>query len=340
MLQKIAAVSFFLMISTLVFSQKKDSLKLNDNQVIIGEIQSMDQSVLVFKTSFSDSDFKIKWWKVKEVYSKRFFIITLSDGRRFNSSIATDSIDKKHVNLIDEGEKITTELNKVTSLDPFENSFFQRLEVAFDAGFSSTKANNFQQLTANATINYKAFKWNFLSGLSMVYSKQDNTDNISRYEGNFSTQRFLPKEWYLSGAVDLLSNSDQKLDLRTTGSLGGGYFIKKNNNLYFGTGAGLAYNHESYSDQESSQSSLESYISADFNKYDIGDFSILTSATLSPSLTQSGRLRFDYRFSLKYDLTSSIYLKSSLTYNFDNQAVEGATKGDYTFQITVGWDND
>jgi len=340
MLQKIAAVSFFLMISTLVFSQKKDSLKLNDNQVIIGEIQSMDQSVLVFKTSFSDSDFKIKWWKVKEVYSKRYFIITLSDGRRFNSSIATDSIDKKHVNLIDEGEKVTTELNKVTSLDPFENSFFKRLLVAIDAGFSSTKANNFQQLTANGKFDYKAFKWNFLAGFSLVYSRQDNTDNISRYEGNVSTQRFLPKEWYLSTGVDLLSNSDQKLKLRTTASLGAGYFIKKNNNLYFGTGAGLAYNHETYTDAGDGKSSLESYISADFNKYDIGDFSILTSATLSPSLTESGRLRFDYKFSLKYDLTSSIYLKSALTYNFDNQAVEGATKGDYTFQITVGWDND
>lgn len=341
MLQKVFPLFFFLTLCSFVFSQKKDSLKLNDGQVLIGEIQSMDQSVLVFKTSFSDSDFKIKWWKVKEIYSKRFFILSLSDGRRFNSSIRTDSIDKKHINLIDDGEKVTTTLNRVISLDPFSNgSFFKRLDLAFDAGFSLTKANNFQQLTTNAKIDYKAFKWNFLNAFNLVYSRQDNTDNISRYEANISTQRFLPKEWYLSTGIDLLSNSDQKLKLRTTGSLGAGYFIKKNNNLYFGAGAGLAYNHETYTDVLDSKSSLESYISADFNKYDIGDFSILTSATFSPSLTEKGRMRFDYKFSLKYDLTSSIYLKSALTYNFDNQPVTGATKGDYTFQITVGWDND
>ena len=339
MKKKLLPVLFIFLLSNVLFSQK-DSLKLGNDEILIGEIQSMDQSVLIFKTSFSDSDFKIKWRKVKEVYSKRFFIISLSDGSRFNSSINTDSIDKKHINLIDSGEKISTDLNKVTSLDPFESSFFKRLLVAIDAGFSSTKANNFQQLTANGKFDYKAFKWNFLTEFSLVYSRQDNTDNISRYEANINAQRFLPKEWYLSSGIDLLSNSDQKLKLRTTGSLGVGYFIKKNNNLYFGTGAGLAYNNETYTDVGDSKSSLESYVSTDFNKYDIGDFSILTSATLSPSITESGRVRFDYKFSLKYDLTSSIYLKSSLTYNYDNQPVQGASKGDYTFQITVGWDND
>lgn len=341
MLGKKFATLFFLILNTVVFSQKKDSLLLDNNQVLIGEIQTMDQSVLVFKTSFSDSDFKIKWWKVKEVYSQQSFIISLSDGRRYNSSINTDSINKKQIILMDYDEKVITSLNKVTSLDPFESSFFKRLLIAIDAGFSSTKANNFQQLTANGKFDYKAFKWNFLAGFSLVYSRQDNTDNISRYEGNLSAQRFLPNDWFLSSGLDLLSNSDQQLKLRTTGSLGAGYFFKKNNNLYFGAGAGLAYNNETYTDvSDSNKSSLESYVSADFNKYDIGDFSILTSATLSPSLTESGRVRFDYKFNIKYDLTSSIYLKSSLTYNFDNQPVEGATKGDYTFQITVGWDND
>lgn len=339
MLQKVVFLSCFLMLSTLAFSQK-DSIKLGNDQILYGEIQSMNQSVLVFKTSFSDSDFKIKWLKVKEIYSKRTFIITLSDGRRFNTSINTDSINKKQIILFDYGEKVITDLNKVTSLDPFENEFFQRLEVAFDAGFSSTKANHFQQLSANGKINYKAFKWNFLSSFNLVFSKQDNTDDISRYEANINIQRFLPNDWFLSSGLDFLSNSDQELRLRTTGSLGAGYFIKKNNSLYFGVGSGLAFNNESYTNAAESKSSLESYFGAELNKYDIGDFSILTTANLSPSLTEQGRVRFDYKFTLKYDITSNLYLKSGLSYNFDNQPVVGAPKGDYTFQTTIGWDND
>jgi putative salt-induced outer membrane protein YdiY len=340
MLQKTIIVFFFLLLNTVVFCQKKDSIKLGNEQVLIGSIESLDKSVLVFKTSYSDSDFKIKWWRVKEIYSNQTFILTLADGRRFNSSINTDSINKKQVVLFDHGEKILTEINKITSLDPFESSFFQRLEVAFGAGLSLTKANNFSQVTGNAKIDYKGINWNFLTALNFVYSKQDDTDNIRRYEADITLQRFLPKEWFLQSSLDFLSNSDQQLDLRTTGSLGAGYFFVKNNNLYFGVGTGLAFNNEVYTDATDSKSSLESYFGAEFNKYDIGDLSLLASATLFPSITEKGRIRFDSNFSLKYDLTSRLYLKSTISYNFDNQPVEGSPNADYTFQTTIGWDND
>ena len=339
-LHKLLIFYLFLMLGFSGFSQK-DSIKLASNQVLIGEVKSMDQSILVFKTPYSDSDFKIKWWKVKEIYSKREFILTLSDGRRFNSTINSDSINKKNVILIKYGDTIKSNLNKITSLDPFTGgSFLKRIELAFDTGFSLTKANNFQQVTTNATVDYKATKWNFLNSFNLVYSRQDDTDDISRYEANINVQRFLLKDWFLSSGIDFLSNSDQQLKLRTTGSLGAGYFITKTNNLYFGTGAGLAYNNEQYTNSSDSKSSMESYFSAELNKYDIGDFSIQTSATLSPSLTERGRVRFDYKLNLKYDITSNLYLKTGLTYNFDNQPVSGATKGDYTFQTTIGWDND
>lgn len=338
MFKKTTVSLFFLMLGFSGFSQK-DSIKLASNQVLIGEVKSMDQSVLVFKTPYSDSDFKIKWWKVKEIYSKREFILTLTDGRRLNTSIHSDSINKKDVILVHHGETIKTSLNKITSLDPFTGgSFLKRVELAFDTGFSLTKANNFKQLTTNAKINYKAAEWNFLNSFALVYSRQDNTDDIRRYEADFNVQRFLLRDWYLSGAINLLSNSDQQLKLRTTGSLGAGYFIKKTNSLYLGAGAGLAFNNENYTSVGDSKSSIESYFGAELNKYDIGDFSIQTSATLSPSITEKGRVRFDYKFNLKYDITSSIYIKSGLTYNFDNQPVTGATKGDYTFQTTLGWD--
>lgn len=337
--------SFFLLILFAIISNfsnaQNDSIKLANGQILLGQIESLDQSILVFSTSFSDSDFKIKWWKVKEIYSAKEYIISLSDGRRFSTTINTDTIQKNNVILLDDKNIVKTEITKVTSLDPLSESFLKRLDAAFDAGINLTKANNSQQITANGLLGYTTFNWNLLATANLVFGKQDNTDDIQRYEGNLSAQRFLPHDWYVNTGVDFLSNSDQQLKLRTTTRLGAGYFIAKNNSLYFGAGAGLAYNNESYSNlEDDKKSSLESYIAAKFNKYDIGNLSILTSAVLSPSITEAKRLRLDFKFNLKYDLTSQIYIKTGITYNYDNQPITGSSKGDYVFQTTFGWDND
>ena len=339
MLKKYTSLFLFLLLSSVIFAQK-DSIKLSNGNVLIGEVKSLDQSVLVFKTPYSDSDFNIKWSRVREFYSKRVFIISLVNGNRLHSSIKTDSTDLSKVILIQDDEIIKTELNKIVFIDPFESRFISRLEFSVDAGITLTKANNSKQITSNASLAYTAYKWNFSSNFNLVYSKQDSTDNISRYQGGITAQRYLKNEWFLQGLVDLLSSSDQKIKLRTTSSLGAGYYFKKNNNLSFGAGGGLALNNESYfDDPASAKNSMEAYFGSEFNKYDIGDLSLQSNAVFYPSLTEKGRVRLDFNFNLKYDLTSNFYIKSSITYNFDNQPVENTNKGDYTFQTTLGWDN-
>ena len=70
-----------------------DSIQLTNGDILVGEIKKMDKSVLILKTKYSDSDFKIKWHKVKTIKSNRYFIIAMEDGDRFNSSI--NSINEK-----------------------------------------------------------------------------------------------------------------------------------------------------------------------------------------------------------------------------------------------------
>ena len=63
------------------------------------------------------------------------------------------------------------------------------------------------------------------------------------------------------------------------------------------------------------------------------------TVTGSPSITEKGRFRLDSNTYLKYKITPDLYIKTSFTYNFDNQPAVGASKGDYVFQTTFGWDN-
>lgn len=330
---------FVLLFSMITLFSQNDSIVLNNGNKLVGEIKSLDKSVLTIKTSYSDSDFKIKWYRVKEIYSKHFFIVALENGKRFSASINTDTINKKIVLLNAGGYILESTLNDVIYLDAIGQNFLSRLSAEFDLGLTLTKANNSKQFTSNALLGYVANKWKTTGTFNTVLSSQDEVDDIKRIEGNVNFQWFLPKDWFLSTSANFLSNSEQKLQLRTTGKLGGGYSFINNNSMNFGAGVGLAYNNETYTDPlVENKNSIEAYFGAQFDKYDIGDLSLLTSIFAYPSLTESGRFRADFKFDLKYDLPWDFYIKTGVTYNFDNQPVDGASKGDYVLQTSFGWE--
>ncbi|MCK5815294.1 MAG: DUF481 domain-containing protein [Flavobacteriaceae bacterium] len=314
---------------------------MNNNKRLVGEIKSLDKSVLIMKTSFSDSDFKIKWSQVKEIYSQSLFIVALNDGRRLDAKINANPENKKEV-LIDGGVYVfKTALNNIILLESVGKSFWSRINASFDLGLVLTKANNSKQFTENALVSYTGKRWSISSFYNSVLSSQDDVEDIKRLEGDVSFIRFLPKDWFLSTSTNFLSNNEQNLKLRSTGKLGGGYYFKHTNSLYFGTGTGLAFNNEVFTDPAlESRNSMEVYFGMVFNKYDIGDLSLFTSLTAYPSITEKGRFRTDLKFDLKYDFFKDFYVKSGITYNFDNQPAADAAKGDYIFQTSFGWELD
>ena len=337
MLKKHLLFPLFLVTCISLFGQN-DSIKLVNGNIIVGEIKSLDQSVLTIKTPYSKNDFKIKWYKVTEIYSDRIFIISLSGGSRLESSINTDNIDKNQVTLHAGQQTFNTEIKNIVFLDAIGTSFFSKMNASFDVGITLTKANNLKQFTANSALGYVSNKWSSTGNFSLVNSRQDNVNDVKRVNGNLGAQWFLPSDWFLQGSADLLSNSEQLLKLRTTTRVGIGYFFKRNNSLYFGTAAGLAFNNESYTNNTEGKNSVEMYVGAELNKYAIGDLSLITTISVFPSLTERGRVRSDFSFDMKYDLPYDFYVKTSVTYNYDNQPTEGAAQSDYVFQTSFGWE--
>lgn len=331
-------IFIFFLVSISFFGQK-DSIKLKNNNVLVGEIKTLDKGILTYKTPYSDKDFKIKWNQIAEIYSDRVFVISLSNGERLESSIRTYSSDKNMVILQVRQQTFNAAIQDIVFLDAIGSSFFSRMTASFDMGITLTKANNLKQFTSNAALGYVANKWSSTGTFDLVKSRQDDIEDVQRISGNIGVQWFLPHDWFLQGSADFLSNNEQKLKLRTTTRVGAGYFFERNNNLYFGAATGLAFTNESYFDTTvDGKSSMELYVGSEFNKYDIGDLSILTRISLFPSLTEKGRVRSDFDFDMKYDLPLDFYIKMGITYNYDNQPAEGAAQSDYVFQTSLGWE--
>jgi len=315
-----------------------DSLILKTGDIIVGEIKSLDKGVLVIETDYSKSDFTIEWSGIKEIYSKSIFLVTLMDGRRINGYLQSAEAGKKVTITTAAGEKTETSLDGIVYLKGLKSDFWSRFKANVDVGLSISKANNLNQLTINSRAGYLADKWQLDGYFNTSNSSQDSVETTKRMDAGITYKYFLQKDWFLLVSPNFLSNTEQALKLRTTGKLGAGKFFIHTNKAYWAAGAGLSFNNESFTNGTPKRNSLEAYGGTELNMFDIGDLNLFSSLYVYPSLTESGRLRTDFRIDSKYDLPLDFYLKLGLTLNYDNRPAISGNETDYIFAFTIGWE--
>ncbi len=318
-------------------SGQTDSLIFRNGDYMVGEAKDMDRNVLVVETDYSDDDFTISWDQIAEIYTTTSFLITLSDGRRFNGTLSTNDEGLIVLQTEERGD-LEVPLNEIVFLKSVDEEFASRINAAIDFGLSYTKNKNFRQTSAQANVGYIANRWLANADYSMVYSSQDDVEPTRRNEGNLVFRYFLPNDYYAVASINFLSNTEQLLNLRTNGMVGLGKYFIHTNSTYWGGQAGLAFNNENFSSDAENRQSLEAFFGTEYNMYDVGDIDLLTKLVAFPSFTEKGRWRIDYKLDFKYDLPLDFYIRLGFSLNFDNQPVEGASKTDYVFTTSFGWE--
>ena len=118
-----------------------------------------------------------------------------------------------------------------------------------------------------------------------------------------------------------------------------GNFLLNNHIQNLSVSAGGVWNMENYyNETEPGKNSLETYIEIQYNIYNLGDMDLNTSLSAYPGITEKGRFRSDFSFNLKYKFIADFFINLGFSYNFDNQPVPGATRFDYNFNTTFGWE--
>ncbi len=326
----------FILNSVFLFSQK-DSLVFFNNNIIVGEIKSMDKGVLVLETDYSDADFKIEIEKIKELYTESSVVITLEDGTRLDGPLNSIGDGKLVIKTAD-GDVIINNINDIVGIRAVDKTFGDRLSASIDIGFDITRANNFRQFNSRSSIGYLAKKWSLDAYYNTILSNQDDADSIKRIESGLQYKQLLPKDWYLPASLDFLSNTEQKLRLRTSFRLGAGNYIIHSNSVYWAFTAGLNLNDEKYSHEGDNRTSMEGFLGTEFNMFDVGDLNLLTKIYVYPSFTEGGRWRSDLNLDLKYDLPLDFYVSLGVTVNVDNRPVEDSHKLDYILHSGFGWE--
>jgi hypothetical protein len=355
-MQRLILFSLFIFGASAAVLAQSDSLLLSNGNIIVGEIKSMDKGVLTIETDYSDSDFKVKWNEIKRITSKTKYLITLSNGKRYNGTLNSVDSLKAEIDTYDpegfiktitkkrgetelpDGGREFVDLANVVYLNALDEGFWSRLSASIDFGWSLTRANNLKQLNMRSGLGYLADRWKITSSYNSIRSTQDDVADVKRTDASAALNYFLPKDWFLLYNFTYLSNTEQFIKSRVGNQIGLGKYVVHTNKTYFGFQAGINLNSESYFDETPSGNSGEIMLGTELNLYDIGDLNLLTNIMAYPSFTQSRRFRTDFKLDLKYDFFSDFYLKVGTTMNFDNQPVANAAKLDYVIQTTVGWE--
>ncbi|MDX5337871.1 MAG: DUF481 domain-containing protein [Cyclobacteriaceae bacterium] len=347
---------FFLFYSGILYGQNDTLIFKNDN-LVAGEIKSMDKGVLIIETDYSNSDFKVDWKEIKRIYSELNYLITISDGRRFNGTLRSTSDSLVRIKPYDpngilrstikphksskldslEVQGIEVPIGDIVYLNALDEGFWSRLSLYFDAGVNFTKANEFRQFTFNSGIGYLADRWKGNLTFNKLRSVQSETEPIQRSEIVFNYNYFLPNDWFILYNLNMLSNTEQLLDLRTSNMAGAGKYLVHTNQTYLAFQGGINLNNEKFSNEPNAKQTAESFFGAQYNIYDIGDLDFLSTLVAYPSLSTKGRVRSDFKLDVRYEFKFDLYFKINTSINFDNKPTEGASRTDYIFQTTIGW---
>lgn len=332
-----AVIGLLLFATTLTWAQP-DSLIFKNGNYIVGEIKSLERNTLKIETDYSDDDFTIEWDGISEIYTHTLFLITLTNGSRYNGSI--NSIETGGISIItDEGDNIQVSADEIVYLDDMDQGFWSQLYASIDIGFDLTKSQNLRSFSMRSNAGYIARRWQLDGTFNRMTSRQDEVDDIERTDGKVTFKYFLPNDWYPTASVDFLSNTEQQLDLRTTAKLGFGKYVIHTNQLYWGFTVGANYNDEDYTPPDlEDRHSWEGYMGTELNLFNVGDLSLVTYLLAYPSFTESGRWRSDFKFDAKYDLPFDFYIKAGFDLNYDNQPAEGSPKVDYVLHTGFGWE--
>jgi hypothetical protein len=313
-----------------------DSLVFHNGNIITGEVKGLQKGVLEIDADYNDQNIKVTWLEVKEIYTESQFLITINNtlylGRL--SSISEDSISIINDNSV----LLQCKKREIVLLSLYKTKFSDRFNALIEVGINAARAENLRQFNSRSSFGYRAPRWSTEASFNSLVSEQNEAGRIRRNDGSLNL-RYAPfDKWYVLSSVSLLSNTQQKIDLRVNSLLALGRYLLSSNKAYWGVKIGVNSNQERFEGDDRSNNSWEGLLGMEINVFDVSDFNMIFTFAGYSGLSDFERYRADMNFDLKYDLPLDFFVRVGTSLNYDNKPAENATPLDYVFRSGFGWE--
>lgn len=328
---------------------QKDTLRLSNEDILVGELKYLDKGVLYFKTVYSNSDIEVKWIEVSKINTAHLYLVTLQNGERLKAKLNTVSEDSLKLSVVDPSQRTRNNIDLdtkdqvlvhrelVVQLNEINESFASKLNGEISLGFNLARSNKLRQYSFRSNLNYSGDRWGGGLSFNAIRSIQDSTTPIERYDGTALALFYLPRDFFLVGMINLLSNTQQLIDLRVNTVVGAGFYLIHTNHSYWNIQAGINNNDENFAGDLPPNSTREAILGTDFSIFDAGKFNFSGALNGYKSFSEKGRYRADGRLDTTYKFIDDFFLKIGVAVNYDSKPTVGATDFDYVLQSTLGW---
>ncbi len=310
-----------------------DTLRLSNGDVLRGTIKRLDKSIIVFATEYSDSDFQIKWEKVKSIESSRHFLVETFDGDRLTGDLK----ETPEPNKVGIGEE-RVELSHTALLRPYEESIASRVTWGFDLGFNATRANSVKQLSLGSNVAYTGERTSIRVHSQGLFNSQSNAPRTRRWEIAPEYRYLVGRAWYALGTANLFSSEQQQVSLRSMFGGGVGRYFFRSTIRHLAVGGGAAWTRERYFDRRLPvQHSADAFFSVEYLTKRLKVADVVAMVNLFPSMTEPGRYRSNLNTDVTFNLKGDWYCKTGFYTNFDSAPPGSLPRTDYGWRNAFGY---
>lgn len=309
-----------------------------NNDKITGEIKLLEFGKLKLSTSDLGTIY-IEWDKIKTIYGNKNFEITYANNMKRYAGFGISDIPGTVLLTTEMGQNLV-KLEDIVEVVPIKNTFWSRIDGKIEAGVNYTKANENFQFNTDFYADYRGT--NFMTGIrnSNQYTDQPNQNLTQRSDLNVYLTRFLTQNWYLDANATAERNTELGLDYRVLSGFGLGHDMLRAVRSRLSVGAGVYWNWEKGLDTSFVSSTAEAAFTVMLKKlkYDSPKLDFYTQATVFPSLSEQGRVRFQYDLNTDFEIISDLYVGMKVYFTYDSQPrSENASDRDYGIRSVIGY---
>jgi hypothetical protein len=328
-----------LLISTPVLAQRTDEIVLWNGDTITGEVKSLQQGKLKFKTDHAGTIY-VEWEFIDTVTSTNFFEVENQRGE-FYYGVLSSIGEKRKLVVVGPTQTIVLDMNPVVAIMPIKQTFWGRIDGSLNLGASFTSADSILQYSIESDATYRVRKFSAKVTVGSIETRQAEKETTFRDNLDFTYTRYRKNRYFGSGSVAFSRSSELGIDFRV--ELAGMYgrsFVQSNRSRLSGA-LGLTVSRDTPVGEEPSAYVVSAAIRGfyDFFLYNFPKTDISVDLILLPSISEWPRTRVNFDAALKREIVTDFTVNFSIFDSYDSDPPGGAEAANHDFGaiLSIGW---